>query len=662
MPDGDVIEYLVAHGAYVEAARVATERGELARAIGLYERVWRFADAIPLALALGDAGVAVRLALDANLTERAVEIARSATGHGALVKVSEAFAARGRPFEAARAAERAGDWRRACGLYRRAGAPLEEARALAEGGELREAGLIYERVVAQAAAAGPTAEAEAAVARLALGRLLTRLDRPEEAVRQLQAAARHPDARTAAWRALVGALLTLGFRVAAAEILDRLRRDEPDLPRLPEELAALDAAQARRDAQATVGSDARFEVRRVLDSDAVGRVYEARDSLLGADVALKVLSIGGPESEVERQAYARFCREAEAAGRLHHPNIVALLDAQPAHGLFVFELMPGGTLADRLGAGGPLPLAVARRTAIDVLAALGAAHERGIVHRDVKPANILYDTAGNAKLTDFGGAHLADFGQTQTGGFLGTVAYMSPEQITGASIDFAADLYALGATLYEALTGAPPFRGPDVVGQHLSEAAAPPSTLRPTLSAAHDGVVLRALRKSPAERFGSALEMAEALASWPVEPRGGSDPPYVPAIEPAPTIAETPDEVLGSTEDARWLRHHDPRTGRDVLVEHRAQPLEDDALERIRRLAAAGGPSVQRILRLDRHRHVLWYEIVDGEPQPVEDLSDDERAQLAAALRAVAADARGFVRGVAGPVLLLSPPLGGLNR
>ena len=196
---------------------------------------------------------------------------------------------------------------------------------------------------------------------------------------------------------------------------------------------------------------------------------------------------------------------------------MALHDAQPASGLFVFELMAGGTLADRLAAGGPLTPAAARRLALDLLAALGAAHERGIVHRDVKPANVFFDAAGNAKLGDFGAAHLADFGQTQSGGFLGTLAYMSPEQITNAPLGVAADLYALGATLFEALTGRPPFLGPDLVGQHLGEKPAAPTAVRPGLRPVHDQTLLRALAKAPADRFGSAAEMADAVAAWPVD-------------------------------------------------------------------------------------------------------------------------------------------------
>src|SRR5205814_460811 len=153
----------------------------------------------------------------------------------------------------------------------------------------------------------------------------------------------------------------------------------------------------------------------------------------------------------------------------------------------------GGSLADRLGTGGRLPLAAGRRLALDLLAALAAAHDAGIVHRDVKPANVLYDGAGNAKLGDFGAAHLVDFGQTQTGGLLGTLAYMAPEQITGGAIGPAADLYALAVTLFEALTGRLPFLGPDIVAQHLGEAAPRPSEVAPELGPEHDAVLERAL-------------------------------------------------------------------------------------------------------------------------------------------------------------------------
>jgi eukaryotic-like serine/threonine-protein kinase len=668
MSTGDVIEYLVAHGAYVEAARIAADRGDLRRAIGLLERVWRFGDALPLALQLGDRGLAVRLALDANAAARATEIADAATTPGDLSAVADAFAARGRPFEAARAAERAGDWGRASLLYRRAGAPLDEARVLAQGGELREAGLICERLIAHGSAD------EATAARIELGRLLGRLGRHEEAVRHLQIAARIPQFRTTALRALCGALLAIGFRGAARQVLARLRQEDGSLPRFPEEVAALEAVESTaRDATGitsrrgggTATAPRRFQIRRLLGGGATGRVYEAVDTLLGIPVALKLLLLGGTGGDLERQAYLRFAREAEAAGRLRHPNIVTLHDAQPAAGLFVFELMAGGTLADRLEAEGPLTPAAGRRMALDLLAALSAAHERGIVHRDVKPANVFFDLAGNAKLGDFGGAHLVDFGQTQTGGFLGTLAYMSPEQITGAPIGFAADLYGLGATLFQALAGRPPFWGPDLVGQHLSEQPPAPTSLRPTLWPAHDVTLLRVLAKSPGERFASAVEMAEAVAAWPIESapvaHGASDGTVVAApgsdvSRPESGAAVMEDRELWHTPEARLVRRRDPRTARDVMVQERLQPLDDAALADLRRVAGAGGPHVQRVLRLSEDRRAVWYEAIDGDVQPLGELTGAEHTHIRDALSALPTGAATtFVRTPAGPVVLVIP-------
>ena len=630
--------------------------------------MWRFIDALPLAESLGDRGLAVRLALDGNLPARATEIADATTGDADLAAVADAFADRGRFFEAGRTAERARQWPRAAALYRRASAPIDEARARARAGELREAGLIYERLLAQGSSD------EAAAARLALGRLLSRLGRHEEAARHLQVAVRTPTLRTAALRALCAPLLALGFRGAATEVVERLRQDLPGLPRAPEDFIALEEAEAaaaegdgvlpaKRAASAATAVARRFEIRRLLGGGATGRVYEAVDTLLGISVALKLLQLGGAPADPERQAYLRFAREAEAAGRLRHPNIVALHDAQPPSGLFVFELMAGGTLAERLATTGPLTPAAGRRLALDLLAALGAAHERGIVHRDVKPANVFFDVAGNAKLGDFGGAHLADFGQTQSGGFLGTLAYMSPEQISNAPIGAAADFYGLGATLFEALTGRPPFLGPDLVGQHLGEAPPALSPLRPGLGGQHDQTLRRALAKAPADRFGSAVEMADAVAAWPHEPvaataaqASSSDGVEQNAVAaPAPPAIEEERE-LWHTSDARLFVRRDTRTARNVLIEERAQPLEETALERLRNIAAAGGPFVQRVLRLADDRRAIWYEAIVGDAVSVDTLSDEERRSLAAALASLPAGAARFVaRTSAGPVVLIAP-------
>jgi serine/threonine-protein kinase len=651
--DGDVIEYLVAHGAYVEAARVCVERGDLARAVRLYERVWRFADALPLAERLGDPALAVRLALDAKLPARAVELAATvgADTPDTLRAVAEAFASRGRPFEGARVFERGLEWARAAELYRRAGAPLDEARAREAAGQLREASLLYERLVAQGA------EGEVAAARVALGRLLARLGRPEEAARRLQAAARHAPTRTAALRSLCGPLLALGLRAAASEVLARLRAEDPSLPSTPEALVALEEAELAATSRAAedAGRARRFRIGKLLGAGATGRVYQADDTLLGQPIALKLLSVGAGASGPERQAYLRYAREAEAAGRLRHPNIVALHDADPTLGLFVLELMSGGTLADRVAAEGPLSVAHARRLALDLLAALGAAHERGIVHRDVKPANVFYDAAGNAKLGDFGAAHLADFGQTQTGGFFGTVAYMAPEQISAGAIGVAADIYALGLTLFLALTGRPVFLGPDLVAQHLGETPPAPSSLRPGLPRAIDDVLARALAKAPGDRFSSAAEMAASVAAWPTDATAAvaamAATTAVPIEEPTGS-----DDVrdLGATARGRLLLRREPRTERVVLVEVSEDPLDDAALDDVRRRASAGGPDVQRVLRLSDDRREIWYEALVGEPLPTSAATPAERTRLERASRPDLPLTH-FARTDAGPVWLVAP-------
>jgi serine/threonine protein kinase len=654
--DGDVIEYLVAHGAYVEAARICVERGghnDLRRAIKLYERVWRFDAALPLAEQLGDPALAVRLALEAGLPARATELAAavSSADSTTLRAVAEAFANRGHAFEAAGLLERAREPARAAALYRRADAPLDEARAREAAGELREAGLVYEQLVARGTAA------EALAARVALGRLLGRFGRHAEAARLLQAAARAPGGRVVARRALCAPLLALGHRAAAAELLARLRRDGEDVPASPEELVAIDdaaAATAGRSAVSAAPGERRFHVRRMLGAGATGRVFLAEDTLLAQPVALKLLQAGaGDAAGAERQAYLRYVREAEAAGRLRHPNIVALFDADPARGLFVLELMSGGTLADRLANEGPLPLARARRMALDVLAALGAAHERGIVHRDVKPANVFYDDAGNAKLGDFGAAHLADFGQTQTGGFLGTVAYMSPEQISASPIGFAADLYALGVTVFQALTGRLPFLGPDLVAQHLGEAPPAPSTVRPGLASAHDDVLARALAKAPGDRFASAADMAAAIAAWPSAAAAPTPAPGAETPVAKTGVAGDEEFLLGSIPGGTLWRRRDSRTARDVLIERRDEPLNEEELAELRRRAAAGGPDVQRVLRLSPDCREILYEALTGEIAPLAAASPEERRHLESAAGALALTH--FARTAAGPVLLVAP-------
>ena len=635
-PEGGVAA-LVAAGEHLAAARLAVELGQLDEAIRLYERLWRFADALPLALKLGRRALAVRLALELGDARRAGEIAQTIPREAVaeLAAAAAAFAARGRHLDAGHLAERAGDRAGAAVHYRRAGSLLDVGRLAEAAGHPHDAGLAYEQARARAGS-----DHERAGAEVALGRLFGRLGRHEDAARAYQRAMRVEAVQLQAGQALIGALLALGYPVAANEIVTRLRRAKPELPASATAIAALDAADAAAGAlpATALGASAaatgrRFKVLRSLGAGATSQVYLAEDTLLGHEVALKLLRYGGggDAGGAEGQAYASFAREAEAAARLRHPNIVALFDAEPAAGLFVWELMAGGALADRVADARAMPVAAVRRLALDLLAALGAAHDQGIVHRDVKPANILFDLAENAKLGDFGAAHLADFGQTQTGGLLGTVAYMSPEQITGGRIGPAADLYAVGVTLFQCLTGRLPFQGPDVVAQHLGEEPPVPSLCQDGLSVAHDAVLLRALRKAPDERWESAREMWEAVRQWPTEslPRAAPRAPVMVVPERADAgdradqatgEARAPerDIPLGRSAAGALFERADPRLGRRVLVERRDSPLAHEALGRLRALAALGGPHVQRVLSLsdDDGPAVVIYELIDGPRRP----------------------------------------------
>jgi len=705
--EDDPVAALVRQGEHPAAARLAVGRGELTRAIAIYQRLWRYADALPLALELGDTGLAIELALDAGLVDEARRLAEGIPreDRAGLVRSAALFARRGAHHEAGQLAERAQDWKVAAEAYRRAGDHLEVGRMEEADGRLRQAGVAYELALETAGDAHAAARADEA-----LGRLLGRLGQHRQAAGALQRAARDPRLRPGAERALLAELVALDLPAAATALGARIHRTHPGHPRDPTAILALDRAEQaarqrdplqgprpgpEREAGAEGGLvQRRFRVLRLLGAGATSQVFLAEDTLLGHEIALKLLVVGTHAAGAERLAYQRFAREAEAVGRLRHPNIVALYDADASAGMFVMEYLPGGTLADRLARAAPLAPGVVRRLGLDLLSALTVAHDHGLVHRDVKPANILFDVAGNAKLADFGAAHLADFGQTQTGGLMGTVAYMSPEQITGSGIGPAADLYAAGVTLFEALTGQLPFPGPDIVAQHLGEPAPAPSGVRAArggagkLDARHDAVLWRALEKDPAQRFASAEEMAEAIRGWPesgaesgpefgllaaaVAPRPGLEPPGGPAISDA---ARTEELRLGRSASGGTLyRRHDPRLERTVLVERRTASLDEDpaALQRVRNLASAGGPMIQRVLGISPDGHAIVYEWIDGPRVAIEDLEPPwgpTMAQLAASLAAdLSPDAASNVdhgspgrSGIAaitaaGPVLLVCEP------
>jgi serine/threonine-protein kinase len=259
--------------------------------------------------------------------------------------------------------------------------------------------------------------------------------------------------------------------------------------------------------------DGRYEVLQRVGSGGMADVYLASDQLLGRKVAVKVLHHRFAE---DQEFVERFRREASSAAGLSHPNVVAVFDRGEWDGTYyiAMEYLPGRTLKAIVREHGPLEPAAAIDIVVQVLRAVRFAHRRGVIHRDLKPHNVILDEEGRAKVTDFGIARAGASDMTLTGSIMGTAQYLSPEQAQGHAVSESSDLYAIGVVLYELLTGKVPFEGETAVTialQHISREPPAPSALNPAVPAALDAVVLRALRKDPAQRYQSAEELIAAL-------------------------------------------------------------------------------------------------------------------------------------------------------
>jgi eukaryotic-like serine/threonine-protein kinase len=294
--------------------------------------------------------------------------------------------------------------------------------------------------------------------------------------------------------------------------------------------------------------DGRYRVLKRLGAGGMAEVYCAEDQQLGRRVALKLLHRRFADDE---QFVERFRREASSAAGLSHPNIVGIFDRGEWDGTYyiAMEFVEGRTLKDIIRDRGPAPPEAAADITLQILRAAGYAHKRGIVHRDIKPHNVLIDTEGRVRVTDFGIARAGVSDMTETGSVMGTAQYLSPEQAQGRPVDARSDLYSTGIVLYELLTGRVPFDAESPVSvalMQVSEPPVPPMEVNPEVPPALDAVTLRAMEKDPGRRYQDADEFIAALESARSAP--------MEILAPPPVVV---DEVVEEEEPGRrwwaWL-------------------------------------------------------------------------------------------------------------
>jgi beta-lactam-binding protein with PASTA domain/tRNA A-37 threonylcarbamoyl transferase component Bud32 len=285
----------------------------------------------------------------------------------------------------------------------------------------------------------------------------------------------------------------------------------------------------------------RYELHRRIGRGGMAEVSLARDQLLDRPVAIKVLF---PEFATDPAFVERFRREATAAANLNHPNIVGVYDWGTAEGTYfiVMEYVDGRTLAEILRSDGPLHPDRVADVGADVAAALGFAHRNGVVHRDVKPGNVIVDQNGLVKVADFGIARAisasTEDNLTQVGTVMGTATYFSPEQARGDAVDPRSDIYSLGCVLYELVVGRPPFSGDSPVGiayKQVHESPVPPRQINPAVPVALEAIILKCLAKNPVNRYPSAEDLRADLRRFREGNRILAEPVMAPPRDPAAT-------------------------------------------------------------------------------------------------------------------------------
>ncbi len=575
-----------------EAARLAQQLGLHARASGLFERACAFEDAARSSLAAEDYARAFELsAMSQSLELEAQALTLLLQDAASAKRVAANVEARGQHASAAR-------------LWLGLDEPKSAARCFESAAELASAANAYAsaedpRNAARCLEALLRASPDRHSARLSLGKLLADHGRARAAVRNLQSIPDTAPEYGPALGVLAHCFEALGMREA-------IRGAEHKLETLGI-AAAAEALSRETVPELETVLFGRYRVVREVARTPTARVLEATDRITNARVALKIFSISTLRDS-GRDALRRFEREAEVLSSLRHPAVLELLAYLPDGPAVVLPWMSGGSLSDVLSRG-PMAPARAAEITIAVLSALGEAHRRGILHRDVKPANVLFDEAGGARLADFGTAHVSDAAVTVTAGVIGTLGYMAPEQRGGAPANVKSDVYGAGAVLVHTLTGAPPDADLPLLSREFT--------------ADHVAIVER-LTGPEAQRPQDTQEAIELLrsVSWPTDV-----PPPRPDTALTAPRPPTPGLRLQEVGGGRY---------RDITLERSVLMLRAEAgvLERVLAFARADDPCLASVLSYKAEDQVLWIEDVDT-AEPTGPLSAEDRADLARALEAL---------------------------
>jgi eukaryotic-like serine/threonine-protein kinase len=456
---------------------------------------------------------AARAALEERDLRRALRLACIAHSEGLIREAEDALVDQSSDEELVVAAEDLSDR----GFHAAAGRLFESAKryekagaAYAAGGEVIAAAHSYEKA-GQPAVGARTLEnalrdhAKPDGLRLELARLLSRHGRIEPAIRVLQSMTRTAPERRLGLPLLARSLKALGLAEAAREV----DLEMESLAISPD--AVIEVSMDAAESKGTV-LFGRYETVREIAKTLHARVIEAVDRISGARVAVKLLVSG--VSGAGRDAFVRFEREARALTKLTHPAVVPIVGYHPDGPGMVLEWMPGGSLADLLKREVIAP-ARAAEIVVAMFTALGEAHRIGILHRDVKPANVLFDGIGSPRLADFGAAHLADLSATATAAAIGTISYMSPEQRLGRPATVQSDVYAVGVLLYEMITG-------ELPSHEEGRPLLPLSDFHPDLTDKHDAIGRAMVEQDPSRRPADSFEARKLIESIPWSKRSNA--------------------------------------------------------------------------------------------------------------------------------------------